>query len=100
MGSPMADESGVVQELVRRIAAGDQQALAEAFHDQGHDPTPAVLAFLAMAEHPLALKDQAQATLERLKQMMQKPKWVTNTDARVLVREAEASVETAPATNK
>jgi RNA polymerase sigma-70 factor (ECF subfamily) len=31
MGSPMADESGVVQELVRRIAAGDQQALAEAF---------------------------------------------------------------------
>jgi RNA polymerase sigma-70 factor (ECF subfamily) len=31
MGMPMADESSDVHELVQRIAAGDQQALAEAF---------------------------------------------------------------------
>src|SRR5438132_13678983 len=31
MGSPMADDSTDVQELMRRIATGDQQALAEAF---------------------------------------------------------------------
>src|SRR5271166_2893562 len=31
MGPPMADDSTDLQELVRRIAGGDQQALAEAF---------------------------------------------------------------------
>jgi RNA polymerase sigma-70 factor (ECF subfamily) len=31
MGSPMADESSHVQDFVERIAAGDEQALAEAF---------------------------------------------------------------------
>jgi hypothetical protein len=62
--------------------------------DQRDSVTPVVLAFLAMVQHRLALRDQARTTLVRLRQIVQKPEWVTNTDARMFVVEAEALLAT------
>jgi WD40 repeat protein len=64
---------------------------------QGH---PADLAFLAMAQHRLGQKDQAQATLVRLRQAMQEPQWASNLDAQAFLREAEELLKTKPAEGK
>jgi WD40 repeat protein len=55
--------------------------------NQGH---PVDLAFLAMAQHHLGQKDQAQATLSRLREVTQKPEWAKDEDASRFLREAEA----------
>jgi hypothetical protein len=59
---------------------------------------PAILAFLAMAQHRLALYDQARASLEHLRQTMQKAEWLMNAEARAFVHEAEAVLKAATAT--
>lgn len=68
--------------------------------DQRHPGKPACLAFLAMTQQRLGLKDQARATLERLRQTVREPEWITDTDAPGLVGEAEALLSAAPATKK
>jgi hypothetical protein len=57
--------------------------------DERDTGRPAALAFLAMAQNRLELKDQAQATLQHLRQVMQQPEWMTHAEARAFVREAE-----------
>jgi tetratricopeptide (TPR) repeat protein len=59
---------------------------------QGH-PYPSDLAFLAMAHQQLGHKEQAQATLARLLDMMKQPNWQTNTEAQGFLREAEELIE-------
>jgi WD40 repeat protein/serine/threonine protein kinase len=52
--------------------------------------TPESLAFLAMAQSGLGLKNQAQATLEQLRQIMKKPEWAAKGEVQAVVCEAEA----------
>jgi hypothetical protein len=59
--------------------------------------TPEVLAFLTMAQHRADQHQDAATTLERLRQTMKKPEWVTNAEAQSFLREAEALLhDTAP----
>jgi WD40 repeat protein len=61
---------------------------------------PCSLKFLALAHHHLAQNEQAQATLERLRELMKKPEWVTNSPAQRHLREAEEGLKTKPADGK
>jgi WD40 repeat protein/tRNA A-37 threonylcarbamoyl transferase component Bud32 len=53
---------------------------------------PATQAFLAMTQHQLGQKDQAQAALDRLRKAMKKPEWAKDPEAPNFLREAEAVV--------
>jgi hypothetical protein len=57
---------------------------------------PPNLAFLAMAQHQLGQKEQAQATLARLRDAMKNPTWAKNADAQGFLREAEACLSEPP----
>jgi hypothetical protein len=59
-------------------------------------PTPADLAFLAMAQYQLAQKEQAQSTLKRLRETMQQAHWRDNEEAKGFLREAECVVKDGP----
>ena len=61
---------------------------------------PDDLAFLAMAQHQLGQKEQARATLERLRQIMKNWQWTTNGVAQGFLREAEAVMKPKPANGK
>jgi tetratricopeptide (TPR) repeat protein len=88
---------GVAQYRVGRV----QDALETLKRaEERHSGKPASLAFLAMTQQRLGLKDQARATLERLRQTMRDPELITDTDARMFVAEAEALLSAVPATNK
>jgi WD40 repeat protein len=54
---------------------------------------PATLAFLAMTQHHLDQKDQARATLTRLRESLTKPAWAANVEARAFLREAVELIE-------
>jgi WD40 repeat protein len=56
-------------------------------------PSPAALAFLAMAHHQLGQEEQAQASLTRLQDTVQKPPWNRNEEAQALLREAQALLQ-------
>jgi Flp pilus assembly protein TadD len=56
-------------------------------------PHPADLAFLAMAHQQLGHKEQARATLARLREAMKKPSWEKNAEAQGFLREAEELIE-------
>ena len=53
---------------------------------------PADLAFLAMAQHQLGKKDEAKATLARLRQFMKQPVWANNAEAQGFFGEAETLI--------
>jgi tetratricopeptide (TPR) repeat protein len=57
---------------------------------------PADLAFLAMAQHQLGKKDEAQATLGRLRQVMTQPGWAKDPEAQGFLREAKALLQGKP----
>jgi tetratricopeptide (TPR) repeat protein len=57
---------------------------------------PADIAFLAMAQHQLGQKDQAQASLNRLREIMKQPQWAKNEEAQGFLREAEALLREQP----
>jgi WD40 repeat protein/tRNA A-37 threonylcarbamoyl transferase component Bud32 len=57
---------------------------------------PGDLAFLAMAQHRLGRKDQAQAALTRLREAMKQPQWANNGEARGFLSEAEALLQGLP----
>ena len=61
---------------------------------------PDDLAFLAMAQHQLGQKEQARATLERLRQVMKKWQWTNNVEAQGFLREAEDVLKTKPVDGK
>jgi Flp pilus assembly protein TadD len=54
---------------------------------------PADLAFLAMTQHQLGKKDEAKATLGRLREIMKQPGWADATEAVSFLREAEELIE-------
>src|SRR5262249_39833044 len=53
-------------------------------------PQPPDLAFLALTQHQLGQEEQAQATLARLREALQLPRWAKAAEAHALLREAEA----------
>jgi WD40 repeat protein/serine/threonine protein kinase len=62
--------------------------------DQDH---PWTLAFLAMTRQQLGRRDEARATLARLREVKKDPKWAKNAPADAFLREAAALVEAKPA---
>jgi WD40 repeat protein/tRNA A-37 threonylcarbamoyl transferase component Bud32/Flp pilus assembly protein TadD len=58
--------------------------------DAGVNGQPAALAFLAMALSQLGRQAQARETLKQLRDLMDKPGWAKNDDARCFLAEAEA----------
>jgi tetratricopeptide (TPR) repeat protein len=57
---------------------------------------PADLAFLAMAQHQLGHKKEAQATLARLREVMKQPSWAKNEEFSGFLHEAEELIEGKP----
>jgi WD40 repeat protein/serine/threonine protein kinase len=66
----------------------------------GKEPIAADLAFLAMAQHQLGQKEQAQATFARLREAMKQPRWAKDAEAQGFLREAEEALQTNPAGGK
>jgi hypothetical protein len=56
-------------------------------------PMPADLAILAMAQYRLGQKDQARATLDRLRKAMQQSAWTKDKEANALLQEAEQLIQ-------
>jgi WD40 repeat protein/tRNA A-37 threonylcarbamoyl transferase component Bud32 len=56
--------------------------MVERFH-------PGNLAYVAMAQHQLGRHDEARATLRRLRELMQEPKWKGDEETEAALREAE-----------
>jgi WD40 repeat protein/serine/threonine protein kinase len=54
---------------------------------------PEHLALLVMAQHQLGQKEQAQATLARLREALKRPQWAPNAEAQGFLREAAALIE-------
>jgi Tol biopolymer transport system component len=54
---------------------------------------PHDLAFLAMARHQLGKKDEAKATLARLREVMKQPVWAKQAESQGFLREAEELIE-------
>jgi hypothetical protein len=61
------------------------------------ESAPEDLAFLAMAQHQLGWKEQAQTTLARLREVMKQPRWDRLAWAHHILREAEDVLGTKPA---
>jgi WD40 repeat protein len=66
----------------------------------GDGPRPADLAFLAMTQHQLGHKEQAQATLARLREALTKPRWAKDAESAAFLGEATTLIEAKPATQK
>ena len=65
------------------------------------DPSdPATLAFLAMTQHQLGQKEEARATIARLREVMHKPEWAKNEEAQAFLREAKVLIESKPTSLK
>jgi WD40 repeat protein/tRNA A-37 threonylcarbamoyl transferase component Bud32/Flp pilus assembly protein TadD len=64
------------------------------------NPPVTDLAFLAMAHHQLGHKEQARATLTRLREVMKQPAWAKNAEAQGFLREAEELIDGKPADKK
>jgi hypothetical protein len=54
--------------------------------------SPAVLAFLAMAHYQLGQREQAQAILACLRELLDQPRWAKDAETQDLVHEAQALV--------
>jgi WD40 repeat protein len=67
---------------------------------QSKGSLPADLAFLAMAQHQLGKKDEADATLRRLREAMKQPLWAKDAEAQSFLREAEELIDGKPAGKK
>jgi tetratricopeptide (TPR) repeat protein len=67
---------------------------SEAINNKGPlGPQPSDLAFLAMARYRLGEKEQAQKTLERLRETLKRPQWIHDAEARGFLEEAGALVQ-------
>jgi WD40 repeat protein/serine/threonine protein kinase len=64
------------------------------------DSHPAALAVMAMAQHQVDQKEQAQGTLERLRETMKRSEWVKDGDCQALLREAEELIANKPARSR
>jgi WD40 repeat protein/tRNA A-37 threonylcarbamoyl transferase component Bud32 len=71
---------------------------AQEFHaKQKLGPDASDLAVQAMAQFHLGQKEPAQATLQRLRELLKQPGWDRNNDARAFLDEAEALIAGKPA---
>ncbi len=66
--------------------------------DQG--PMPADLAFLALASHRLGREDLARAAYRRLQDVIKRPEWASNGEARAFFHEAETVFDDAQVARK
>jgi Tfp pilus assembly protein PilF len=57
-------------------------------------------AFLAMAQHQLGRKDEAKATLTRLREAMKQRPWANDAEAQGFLQEAEETLNEKPASEK
>jgi tetratricopeptide (TPR) repeat protein len=80
---------GVAQYRAGKIRSALETLKRAHQHDRGR---PAILAFLAMAQHRLARYDQARATLEQLRRVLQQPCWIQDAEMQRFLREAEALI--------
>jgi hypothetical protein len=85
---------GVAQYRVGRYA----DALASLMKSEELNATkdgsiPSDLAFLAMTQHQLGKKDEAKATLNRLRKVMKQPHWEKDAESASFLREAEELIE-------
>ena len=62
--------------------------------------SPGDLAFLAMAHQQLGHKEQAQATLARLRDVMKRTRWAGDPEAQGFLHEAEELIDGKPADKK
>jgi hypothetical protein len=53
-----------------------------------------------MAQHQLGMKDEAKATLARLREVMKQERWAKDADAHDLLREAAAVMAAKPKSEK
>src|SRR5262249_41332684 len=58
---------------------------------------PMDLAFLAMAQHQLGKREEAKATLARLREAMKQERWAKDAEAQAFLREAEETLQQKPA---
>jgi WD40 repeat protein/tRNA A-37 threonylcarbamoyl transferase component Bud32 len=66
---------------------------AEKLNATKDGPNPSDLAFLAMAQHQLGKKAEANATLGRLREAMKQRLWAKDAEAQDFLREAEELIE-------
>jgi hypothetical protein len=64
--------------------------------DQLNKGIPVDLAFLAMTQHQLGQKEQVQASLTRLREIMKNERWAKDEEAKALLREAESRIASKP----
>jgi hypothetical protein len=85
-----------------RLGKSQKERYAEARETlAGSDPNhPAAPGFLAMTQHQLGEKEQARATLARLRELMKKPEWSADAEAGAFLREAAELIEGKPAQPK
>jgi WD40 repeat protein len=79
---------GKYQEALKAL---DEAELLLSQHGEG--PTPACLAFQAMAQRGLKQPGKARATLKRLRRTMQEPRWQTKVHVQRFLVEAAEAVE-------
>jgi tetratricopeptide (TPR) repeat protein len=88
-------------EVGYRTTLGVAQYRAEKFPDamatltrpeQPNQDVPTNLAFLAMTQYRLSQREQAQATLSRLRKVIQEPRWTADAAVRGFLHEAEALI--------
>jgi Flp pilus assembly protein TadD len=85
---------GVAQYRTGKLAeALGTLAQSEKLNTSKQGPNPADLAFLAMTQHQLGKKEEAQATLARLREVMKQPAWEKNAEAQGFLHEAEELIE-------
>ena len=60
---------------------------------QFQGPIPSDLAFKAMAQHQLGQRDQAAATLARLRERMKAPRWANDAESLAFLQEAEVLLQ-------
>ena len=62
----------------------------------GYHPHPADVAFLAMVEHKLGHLDEARASLDQLREIMNQPKWEKDREVKALFLEAKSVLDATP----
>jgi hypothetical protein len=77
----------------RYADALDTLSKSEKLNTTKEGPYPVDLAQLAMTRHRLGQKEDAKATLARLREIMQQPRWTKDAEAQGFLREAEELIE-------
>ncbi len=77
---------------IAQFRAGQLEKAVESLtrSDELNHGNPADAAFLAMAHRRLGHEPEAQAALDRLRTLMQQPKWAADSDNQAFAKEAEA----------